>query len=201
VTDIRIYFEGDDTLREGFRGLLDSIFRAAHGKARIRLIAGRAKAVGDFVSALRSHPTTFNILLVDAEGPDDGRLHDRLKVRRDWSPPDGASVDPRQIHFMIQVMEAWFLADRAALASYYGSEFRPGCLPKTAEVEKIAKADVLDALKRATEQALKGRYHKTRHAPALLALVDASVVRKAAPACERLFRTLLDELSESDCAA
>ena len=36
----------------------------------------------------------------------------------------------------------------------------------------------------------KGKYHKTMHAPDLLARIDAAKVRAAAPACDRLFNVL-----------
>ena len=35
---------------------------------------------------------------------------------------DRAFVD--RVFWMVELMEAWFLADRDALASYYGAEFR-----------------------------------------------------------------------------
>ena len=96
---------------------------------------------------------------------------------------------------MVQVMEAWFLADRDALQRYYGREFLVNRLHGSAtDVESIPKNDVLLGLIRATERTRKGRYHKTQHAPDLLELVDVGKVRRNAPACERLFATLEGEL-------
>ena len=88
-------------------------------------------------------------------------------------------------------MEAWFLADRDALRRYYGQDLLVNRLHGSAtDVESIPKDDVLHGLTRATEPTQKGRYHKTRHAPELLEMVDVGKVRGNAPACERLFRTL-----------
>jgi hypothetical protein len=40
-----------------------------------------------------------------------------------------------------------------------------------------------------------GEYHKTKHAPNLLAIIDPALVRNAAPNCDRMFRLILDALS------
>jgi hypothetical protein len=89
---------------------------------------------------------------------------------------------------MVQVMEAWFLADVSALRAFYGDRLQVGWNPK---VEEIPKDDALATLKR-----FGGEYHKTKHAPKLLAVIDPTTVRNAAPNCERMFRALLDELSK-----
>jgi len=89
---------------------------------------------------------------------------------------------------MVQVMEAWFLADVSALRAFYGDRLQVGWNPK---VEEIPKDDAVATLKRLGG----GEYHKTRHAAKLLVIIDPALVRKAAPNCERLFRALLDELS------
>jgi hypothetical protein len=139
---------------------------------------------------LALHQGALNILLIDAEGPDDGNLLQNLKNRRDWVIPRKIMVREDQIHFMVQIMEAWFVADREALQNYYGPGFRPKSLPRSRQVERVPKERVIQCLKRATERSKKGAYHKTRHAPYILTKVDPGKVRAAAPACERLFSTL-----------
>lgn len=62
-------------------------------------------------------------------------------------------------------------------------------------VEEISKQDPVKGLKAATKDTTKGRYHKTKHAPALLELIEPALVRKAAPNCERLFKVVLDKLA------
>lgn len=61
-------------------------------------------------------------------------------------------------------------------------------------VEQISKLDLIDGLNAATKDTSKGRYHKTKHAPALLQAIRPALVRKAAPNCERLFAAVLDRL-------
>jgi len=91
---------------------------------------------------------------------------------------------------MVQTMEAWLIADREALARFYGREFREGALPQHADVEHIDKSTLVPALQAATRLTSKGEYHKIRHGCVLLAQLESAKVRRAAPHCERLFITL-----------
>lgn len=86
-------------------------------------------------------------------------------------------------------MEAWFLADRAALRRYYRQQLRERGIPGSeSTVEDVGNP--ASVLRTATRDTRQGRYHKTRHAPDLLELVDVGKVRGNAPACGRLFATL-----------
>ena len=97
---------------------------------------------------------------------------------------------------MVQLLEAWFLADQDALERFYGDGFRRSALRQNPEVEHIPKADVLESLNDATRETQKGRYHKTRDAPKILEALDRTRVRAAAPNCDRLFHDLLSKLGE-----
>ena len=57
-------------------------------------------------------------------------------------------------------------------------------------MEEIPKDDVLNGLDAATSATQKRKYHKTRHAPEILADLDSRKVRAAAPACDRFFLAL-----------
>jgi hypothetical protein len=91
---------------------------------------------------------------------------------------------------MTQAMEAWFIADVAALAGFYGQEFHQGGIPRNPDVEQIPKAQLETSLRDASRHTQKGEYHKTRHAWRLLQLIDPEVVRQASRHCDRLFTTL-----------
>ena len=93
----------------------------------------------------------------------------------------------KDVFLMVEVMESWFLADRQALQTYYGSEFHSQALPQNPRVEEITKRDVLEGLKKATSSTKKGAYHKTRHAPSLLEKLKPAMVRKAAPHADRFW--------------
>jgi hypothetical protein len=178
VTEFRIYFEGDKALRSGFNRFLSQLIESARtNKVGFQLIAGKATAKDDYRTAQRVHPNANNILLLDSEGPD--------PPREDY------------VFWMVQLMEAWFLADPEALASYYGDGFVRNALKTNPQVEEIPKADVLECLQQATRNTQKRRYHKTAHAPQILERIDPEKVRKAAPECERLFFEILSELENS----
>ncbi len=94
---------------------------------------------------------------------------------------------------MVQAMEAWFLADRAALERFYGTGFRRNSLPGS-EVEAIRKEDLEPSLKRASKETSKGEYHKTRHGFALLALIDPSKIENSSPNAAALHQFLREQL-------
>ena len=76
-------------------------------------------------------------------------------------------------------MESWFLADKDALAGYYGQRFLRNSLPNRPNVEDIPKTDVMAGLEHASQQCQKGKYHKTRHGFAILALINPALVECA----------------------
>ena len=98
-------------------------------------------------------------------------------------------------HLMVQFMEAWFLADRDALASYFGNGFNENPLPRQVEVEHVSKLDIERGLNTATGQCKRGRYHKGRHSFAILAELNPRKVTDASPHAKRLIDTLLNRTS------
>lgn len=92
-------------------------------------------------------------------------------------------------------MEAWFLADRAALEQFYGHSFRANSLPgSAANIETIRKEDLEPSLKRASRDTSKGEYHKTKHGFALLALIDPARVENSSPYAAALHQLLREQL-------
>lgn len=196
VKPIRIYYEGDGKLRQGFRKFFDSIYTTG---VKISLVAcgATANTVADFMTAMRTNTDSINLLLIDSDGPDDGNLAARIRNHPGWDSGVAASVKDCQLHFMIQVMEVWFLTDRKCLQDFYGRDFRENLLPANPKVEEIPKDDVIKRLENATRDTKKGKYHKTRHAPSLLAQLDVDKVCNASPACARLFSVLKQLVSQT----
>jgi hypothetical protein len=192
VTEIRVYVEGDPKLRRGFH----QFFQDVREQAKVRRIGFRcilckSEPVRDFCDALKSNREALIVLLLD----NDGHLSfEGLKKRNDWRPPREVSED--KIHWMVQIMESWFLADVETLREYYGPEFAPDHLPAHPNVEDAPKTDVERGIKEATRRTRKGQYHKTAHAPDILAKLRPDLVRKRAPNCNRLFDTLLARLAD-----
>lgn len=112
-----------------------------------------------------------------------------------WNP--GTAVDDDQLHFMVRVMETWFLADREALRAYYGSGIESQRRPNTADIEAISKDQLDRSLKDATRPTSKGEYHKTKHAPSLLGSIHYDVVRKHAKSPERFVTSITRVLDRS----
>jgi len=73
VKDIRIYFEGDDRLRPGFRGFFSVVIEAARKQKRsVFPIATNGTPVKAFSIAQKKHTDSLNLLLLDSEHPLDG---------------------------------------------------------------------------------------------------------------------------------
>jgi hypothetical protein len=118
--EIRIYFEGNKALRSSFEIFFSELRVAARqAHSTIQLIAAR-DGPQDYRKARRSHPQAWNILLQDSEGT--------LPMQR-----------VNDVFWMVELMEAWFLADGAALARYYGDGFRLNAIGDTADVEVVPK--------------------------------------------------------------
>lgn len=197
MTKVRIYVEGGGdggkgkaAIRRGFGAFLNSFHEAARtrrGGVSVIACGKRKSAFDDFKTGLATHPDAFNVLLVDSEGPVNGKAWDHLHTRDKWKKPSAADD---QCHLMVQTMESWLIADLKALETFYGQNFNASAIPRHDDVEQVEKKRVLSALEDASRQTQKGRYHKIRHASKLLALIDPETVRRKAPHCDRLLKTL-----------
>jgi hypothetical protein len=202
VSEIRIYVEGggDDKstkieLRHGFDTFFRELVQEARNKRvrwKIITCGSRTHTFRNFRTALQSHPDAFNVLLVDSEANVDRERSPwtLLQQRDGWS----GRFDDSQCQLMVQTMEHWLIADKEALKRFYGAGFRERALPKTADIEQIDKQTLERGLIKATVDTAKGKYHKIRHAPQILALINVSQVRTTCYYCNRLFTTIIDEL-------
>ncbi len=180
VEKLRVYFEGDDRLRPGFRRFLSEIAETARSKrCYFDLIATEGTPVQDFQTALKTHPDAWNVLLLDSEDPQEFQLRKRGLE----------SCDPDSVFWMVQIMESWFLADIDALKKVFKG-LSEAAIRGNPNVEEIPKADVLERLNKAADS----EYHKVEHGMKLLQLIDPAKVRKAAPNCDRMFSGILARL-------
>lgn len=194
-----VFVEGGGSSRDEqaeIRKSFSRLFEKALGrrsKPRVIACGGRNQAFKDWKIALKSEPRTCCLLLVDSEGPVSHGVgpweHVRARKGDGWEKPDGATDE--QLHFMVQTMEAWLIADPEALEAHYGRGFRKDALPARKDVEAIPKVQLCDALERATRDTkTKGRYDKS-HGFTLIGLVDPARLRAAAPHAVRFFDALL----------
>ena len=174
-------------------------FRSFLEKAGLKGSMPSIVACGSRQKAYNRFRTEFSgddrnaMLLVDAEGPvtapaTAAQPWQHLQASDGWRRPAWAT--DAQCHLMVQMMESWFLADREALAAYYGQGFRAGALPSNTRIEDVAKDDVIDGLEQATRNTSKGRYSKGRHSFDLLARLAPAKVTNASPYAKRLIDTL-----------
>ena len=201
LVTVKIYVEGGvDTrylrvqCRQGFSDFFRKTGLEGH-MPRIVVSGGRQQAFDDFCTAPgNAGAVDFVVLLVDREAPvTAGSVPwTHLDQYYDWTKPAKATDD--NAHLMTQCMEAWFLADKNALAEFFGNEFRPGSLPANLNIQDIPKTDVLDGLKAATRQCVKkGEYGKGRHSFKILAKIGPTGVTNASPHAKRLVDTLIQK--------
>jgi hypothetical protein len=138
--------------------------------------------------AARVRPSAWNILLKDSEEPLVGPVGTVLQ-KFGLQPPG------KDVFWMVQLMEAWFLADPTALAKYYRGGFVRKAIGSTQNVETVQHHEVMSRLKKATANTRKGPYSKVRHAPHLLEQLDPALVKRGAPHCQQLFDAVLAKLA------
>ena len=198
VEGVNIYFEGSIDLTPGFRRLFDRhVERARRRGIKFNLYAGgsRYETVKDFLDSCRSNPSYLNILLIDSESAvsDVRRSIRALRRHRVWEA--GVRCEDGQINFMVQAMEAWFVADRRALVSYFGNRFNANALPSPQNAESIPPNNLVAAIQRGLRRQGRGgrrynRYNKVVDGAALLGLLDHDTVSRH---CSH-FRRLMDFL-------
>lgn len=197
MKEIRIYIEGggDANSKARLRIAFGRFLEPLRDNARARRIGWSVIACGSRSDTFTSYridlpryPEALMFLLVDAEGPLVGTPVQH--VLRDGAARALANLPEERVHLMVEAMEAWIAADSAALERYYGQGFQISALPRSRNVETVAKKQLLAALDIATRRTQKGRYHKTNHAPELIEMLAPAIVRKRAPHCDRLLTEL-----------
>ncbi|HEY3295456.1 MAG TPA: DUF4276 family protein [bacterium] len=175
-----------------FREGLEVFFREFKEKVSFRIIPGGSKdnTVSDFKATLASSETAFVVLVVDSDQDVPAKVNYRQFLQTSnpsWNLPE---LPDEHYHMMVQVMEAWFLADREALRTHYGQRFRENALPSHSKVEQVPKNDIYHGMEAATRETTKGVYQKRKHSAGILKLLDRNRVCAAAPHCKRLFDVL-----------
>lgn len=196
VKEIRLYVEGGgnknsrNELRKGFNSFFSELIKKAQDKGiALRTIpcGSRNSTYEDFAKAVEDHRDAFVALLVDSDGPVTQTPWRHLT----WDP---CGRDDDHCHLMVQMMEAWFVADADKLKEFYGRGFNENAIPRDKDIERIEKARLESALREATRHTSKKTYDKTRDAPKLLALIDAAKVRQASRHCSRVFDILIGQI-------
>lgn len=206
VEGIRIYIEGDKksknsniSLREGFSNFFNDLrdkAREKHIRFDVILGGNSAETFKDFLRGVKSHPNSFVTFLIDSddEVSEEDTPKSFLQKQEKSKNWEWKNVGDEQCQLMVQIMESWFLADVETLQSYYGQKFNSKAIPKTNDVEKIAKLEVENSLNRATQNTQKGIYHKIKHGAELLTRIDVIKIKQRAKHCQRIFQTIEEKI-------
>lgn len=190
--------------REGFKTFITKA--GIEKRPRIVACGSRSEAYNDFCTAITNNEEA--LLLVDSEeavSADCQEDEDKTKwlpwkhlgrrVGDLWAKPTGS--DDIDCHLMVQIMETWFLADRASLIKFFGPGFKEAKLPASGRaVEGIAKSEVYRSLKEASADCkTKEPYGKGTHSFKILASLDPEVVSLASPWAKRFLDALKDRMA------
>ena len=184
---VMIYIEGHSDLRKGFKIFFDSYFKK---ETSIKVFMCKGRPIKEFCRAMPQNNTDFKVLLMDADILTPPDYIQSVKDRSEFKACPEKDIADEQLHFMVQCMESWFIADKAKLVDYYGQGFRMNRLPRRSNVEEIPKEDVDNSIKGAVVDTNKRIYQKVRHATEILQIIEPQKVCERAPHCKRLFETL-----------
>lgn len=197
---VKIFVEGggdnEDTVTRCRQAFSTYCAKVCPGAPRPKIVprGGRDQAFKDFQIAVQKNKAAERYaLLVDSEGAVSAATPvAHLSAQDQWNFP---RLRSHHVFLMVQAMEAWFLADREALQTFYGDGFLSKSLPGSAtSIESILKSDLESKLNHAAKPTTKQGYHKTKHGFALLSLIDPKKVEKASPHAANFHKFLSEQL-------
>jgi Domain of unknown function (DUF4276) len=186
VSRVQVFVEGNSSLRIPLNQFVKQAIQAPRGSVWFQLGKNKDETIKDSLRTLRENPRANILLLVDSDVRNDGKLLESLKRTPTWRNHAPKSVSSERVHWMVHVMESWFITDGVALKAYYKGNFNASALPKRHNVEEILKKDVFRALNRIG----KVGYDKAAHAPKILELLFPETVQARAPSCKRFLTAL-----------
>ena len=196
MVGVKLYVEGGgdsaalrSRCRQGFQCFLEKAgFKGR--MSRIVACGGRQSAYDRFKTACESNETA--LLLIDSE--------EVVSVTSPWvylanRQGDGfarpGNATDAHCHLMVVCMETWFLADKVALAEYFGQDFNADALPRNADFEAISRKDIYAGMERATTRCKKNhQYMKGEHSFKILLRIAPDKVRNASPWAKRFLEHL-----------
>lgn len=207
---MKLYVEGggdSNMLKTACRaGFSDFLSKAGLKGKMPRIVAcgSRQNAYDSFCTAINTGEDA--LLLVDSEASvsadcqqgdaENWKPWHHLKNRQgdQWDKPE--NVDDADCHLMVQCMEAWFLADRDTLQSFFGQGFNANALPAAGNrIESVAKEQIYQALSATTKNCkTKAKYGKGEHSFKLLALISPDRVTAASPWAKRFIDITGDKM-------
>ena len=189
VEEVNIHFEGASDLRPGFRTLLDRhARRARQRRLKFNLIDGgsRVETVKDFLYSCLNRPGGINVLLIDSEDAVSATSDTIRTLRREGYWNENVRCSDAQIHFMVQAMEAWFVADPIALTTHFGRRFNTNALPSPQNAETVSPQQLKSAIENGLRPLGRRRSYGVSDGASLLGLIDEAAVGQHCPHFKRL---------------
>lgn len=193
---VRIVIEGGgsgETPDKDFRQAWTQFFESAGLVGRMPRVVrgeGREQTFDKFKTALqRPRRNELPILLVDSEGPVAAghSAWQHLRNSDNWDQPIGTADD--SVYLMVQVMEAWFLADRDALRRFFGPSLNENHFREWQNLEAVPKDTIYNALVQATRDCQQ-QYQKGKISFQLLGEISPGLVAAACPHADQLLTYL-----------
>jgi hypothetical protein len=167
---VRVYIEGgaegrdaNNDFRRGWKKFLNELHELAraNGYHSLEIVRGKSRVntYSRFVNYNKEHRDDLCVLLVDAEtAVSEGTRVWDVVARREgdkWQRPSWATE--RHLYLMVHFVETWLLTDQDALQKFFKQGFNKRPLP-TKNLEGRPKDEIMQALKKATRDSLKGPY-------------------------------------------
>lgn len=193
--------------RRGFKSLFSKVL--SHKNFTVISCGSRDKAFSKFCIAMSSNEDA--VLLVDSEEPisirachlSDDPTNDvwqpfsHFACRegdKHWKkPPSSEDCD---VHFMVECMENWLIADVMNLKKHFGKGFDTSKIPSNRHFEEIPKADATQALNLAAKGTSKAGYKKGRDSFKILETMDPVFLSVTNGKNSLKRRTFFDKLVE-----
>ena len=153
---------------------------------------GRDSVFRDFKNNIRNAGTgIFIAMLIDSEAPvaNIELTWEHLQKQDDWQKPSAATDD--QVFLMTTCMETWIVADREALRMCFGRNFNKNSLPSMHDLERRTPRDVLNSLRRATNN----RYAKGEVSFDVIGKLNPDALERHLPSFCRMRRILNHRLN------
>jgi hypothetical protein len=187
----------DRELRRHFK---DFLVKGCNNLVSVIVELGGSNLIKDFFVACSKSSVNETVLLIkDAETEFPEGVYGltqaltELRQRNDWLGNRNRVRNPipdERVHFMVAVMESWFLCDVPALKEVFGDNIVVSNIPITGNIETRDKSSVFSLLENATRNSTTGRYDKVRHSPSIIRNLKPASVKPRAPHCARLFDIL-----------
>ena len=173
---------------EGARNTINGNLRTSFGKLfmqaerpnpDVNMSNDMAEAIKKFLVETNNRTSSYKkvFLLIDLDGPE--------ATRADWLAKHKLTQYQEHVFFMVQEMEAWFLAQPAVLEVYY-----PRLKHDLIGRSPMAIAKPSDELAERTKNSSKGKYAKVRDGAQLLMKLDLRQLQADFPDVARLIAAL-----------